>query len=165
MRWMWWAVPVAILAVGLPLAFGLSRGVVVEGPAVDVSFAELVPGPPRRVRLEGTAHLGATVTQKRPATWFHDASTHYVFGLFPKGEYDHRAIPVLVRTTRPPPPRVDFEDMVVEGVLGPITADRVSPSHEATLSSRTSWYFADDVQLLDAERVITDDDQWEEPAP
>jgi hypothetical protein len=108
------------------------------------------------------AHYASTVNQRVSGGLLSDDKEYFVFGFFPKHESAAGAIPLLVRTTRKPERLVTFEVMQVEGILRHPTAHTVPPSTEAMLSKRTDYWFADEVMLLEATRIISEDGIWDE---
>jgi hypothetical protein len=153
----------AVLGLGaLVTVFGDQGALAPEAPAQAIGFDEVVRSS-GRVRVEGMAHYASTITQRVPGGLIAEDRTYYVFGVFPKHDVSSRAIPLLVRTSRPPERLVSFEVMEIEGRLGPIDTRRIPPSTEAVLSGKTEYWFADEVKLLDVERIYSEDGEWIEP--
>lgn len=154
---------VSVLALGAVAWWVTQEGGFIEPPPLtEVSFETLHDGA-QRVRLEGMAHYASTITQTVPGGLVSPERHYYVFGFFPKHDAASRAIPVLVRTSRPPERLVSFEVMTVEGRLGPIDTRLIPPSTEAMLSGKSEYWFADEVLLLRAERIESEDGVWVEP--
>ncbi|MCB9666099.1 MAG: hypothetical protein H6732_18470 [Alphaproteobacteria bacterium] len=162
-RW-WLAVGGIVLGiVGGTAAFALrAPAPPPPGGFVAQTFEELDPSAVW-VRLEGTAHYEARLTQREPASLLAPERTRYVFGFFPVNDTSDREIPVLVRTSRPPERLVSFETMTVEGHLHPITRRDLPPEAETMFGERSGYFFADRVLLLDAVRVVSEDGTFEEP--
>lgn len=160
------------VAIGLAVA-GVAAAAIVttvvmsrKGPPEampEVSFDELDPREQRWIRLQGTAHYPATLTQRLPATMFREDRTYYVFGFFPENQTGAREIPVLVRTQRPPEKLVSYETMVVEGRLGPLTERTVPSGSESLLGENAGYFFAEPVWLLEPVRIEHEDGVWTEP--
>lgn len=158
--------------VGLGLA-AVAVGGVVAGvvssrsgpPAVFATsgFGDLDPRQKRWIRLEGTAHYPATLTQNLDATMFREERTYYVFAFFPVHDTSSREIPLLVRTQRPPERLVSYETMTIEGRLGPLTERTVPSGSEKLLGEKVGYFFAEPVYLLEPVRIVSEDGIWEEP--
>ena len=129
---------------------------------VEVTFRDLDVSTPW-VKIEVMAHYEAMVTQTIPANLISDEQKLYLFGAFPVYSTEERAVPLLVRTSRPPDRMVTYEVMTVEGKLSVPTSDKVPFSTEEMIGKRTGYYFSDSVLLLEAVRVITEDGVFEEP--
>jgi len=133
-----------------------------RGEPVDVTFDELLDDPPRFARMKIKAHYDTTVRQDVPAGLMRDEATYYVFGAFPVASDAEKAIPLLVRTQRPPDRIVSFEVMTVEGRLGKIDLRKIPPSTEDVMGDKSPYWFSDDILLLEAWKVTSDGDVWEE---
>lgn len=159
-HWKWAAVPSGAVLILAVAGWALFREPVPPRPEVvsEASFETLGDAP--WVRLKGTAHYRATITQREAATLFREERTLYVFPFFPVNETADRAIPVLVRAARPPERLVAYETMVVEGRLRPPTRDVLPPQTEGSLSEKTGYFFADGLWVLDATRIESEDGVW-----
>jgi hypothetical protein len=115
------------------------------------------------VRVKGMAHYQSVITQKVPSNLLHDEATWYVYGFFPVHDSDNRAVRVLVRSQRKPEALVSYEVMEVEGWVGPPVPNKIPPSTETMLSNRSEYYFSDDMLLLEATRIYSEDGVWETP--
>ena len=133
-----------------------------DGPAEEITFEQLHDGA-EVVRIKGMAHYASTITQTVPGGLFGEDTTYYLYGFFPEHATTAGAIPLLVRTQRKPERLVTFEVMTVEGALGRPTSRVVPPSTEAMLSKRTDYWFADEVLLLQARRITSEDGVWTAP--
>lgn len=94
------------------------------------------------VRVHGWAHyplhLKATVGE----------TIYYVYPLFPEGNSTGRDIHVLVRSLVEPDPILGLEDMVVEGLVRPLTPELKAGFKDALLAK--GYTINDDALLIDS---------------
>ena len=143
-------VSIAILLIcfgGTPLAGCSSSNE--ASPVKKVTFEEL-RNERGEVSISGVAHYAATVKQETPASACRDEETHWLYGFFPSGNAEGRAIQLLVRSPEKPEDRVHFEEMTVIGNLERATPLYIPPQTEVMMSNQTDYYFVDDVMLLHA---------------
>lgn len=162
----WFLVPFLVVFLGAAAAIGFVRFRPVPQPPGEipvVGFDALDLASPW-VTLEGTAHYASVITQKVPGSLFSEPQTLHLFGFFPRDASEERAIPVLVRTSRPPERLVHYEYLTVTGRLTALTKDKVPLTTETMLSERTEYFFADEVLLLEPIRIESEDGVFEEAA-
>ena len=95
-------------------------------PVVDVVPSALTYEH-RGVRLRGTAHYGARLSQRQgDETW-------YLFPVLDQGDTQGRQVKVLLRTQTAPDPILSFEDLAVEGLARP-PGDLVGPDVDRALA-------------------------------
>lgn len=90
-----------------------------HGEPVDVAFSEL-HNDYDEVRVSGLAHHVMKVSRVDPGGLLQPERTFWIWPLFAPNDTDGRIITVVVASLREPPWGVDFEDVVVEGLLRPL---------------------------------------------
>lgn len=114
---------------------------------VQVDFDSLSSEYPA-IRIQGTAHYRGVVLQTVPAGLLTPPQKYYVYALFPPFDTEGREISLLVRSTVPPTPRVDYEFMELEGWLDrprPVTI----PFRTEEMLAKADYFFGDDVLVLE----------------
>lgn len=94
------------------------------------------------VRVEGTAHYPLHMKAKVGEV------TYYVWPLFPSGTYTATEIKVLVRSRVQPDPILGFEEVVVDGLVKPLSPELVK-GFEDGLKSK-GYTFAPGALLIDS---------------
>ena len=124
-----------------------SKGPVVHPEPVAIEFSQINTqrGP---VRIKGTAHYVARVTQTSEATLFSDEKTIVSYGLFPKGDIRSKEIRILVRTEVPIPKNTDFAYVALEGTLEEPTRITVPFQMERVIGERSGYFFSPDLLVL-----------------
>lgn len=162
-RWLPFVVPfVLIVVVGISTLVWSTDDLFGHPEPIETTFEDLDPALPW-VKIEVMAHYAAMVTQKTPATLLSEEKVMYLFAAFPRYNTEERAVPVLVRTARPPDRLVSYEIMTVEGRLSYPTSKQVPFNTEELMGKRTDYYFSDSVMLLEPIRIHTEDGVFEEP--
>lgn len=118
---------------------------------VEVAFEDLDLSL-RAVRVRGTAHYRGLVTQKSRGGLPGQPDVAYVYALFPVHDLQSREVRVLVRTTEPPPKRIDFGFVEVEGWIDPPRAHTV-PMGTEQMMARADYFFHPDLVVIDAWEV------------
>ena len=116
--------------------------------AVEVAFQDLPVDHPA-VRVRGTAHYRGLITQHSRGGLPWHPEVMYVYALFPVGDTESREVRVLVRTPNPPPKRVDFGFVEVEGWLDPPRSHTVPLSTEQFMA-RGGYFFHPDLRAIEA---------------
>ena len=136
----------------------LERGTPVVTSVDDVHIEQ------QFVRVEGMAHYGALVKQRVPPRFpWQDEQIFYVFPLFSETDQENRAIRLMVRVDREPEKFVHYEFMTVEGHLALPTEEKLPYSTEISIGKASSYFFTDDLLLLEPWKIESEDGVWELP--
>lgn len=153
MRAVWIGVAVVVVlgavGAGAVVASGAASGLFAEPEPVPTAFGEVLPDA-GFVRVRGLAHYQAILTLDQPASVWQEATTYYTYGLFAPGDLSSREIRLLVRTTEPPPRLTDIEYLEVDGWVREPDRYNLPWRAEEILSSRSDYFFAPDILILEA---------------
>jgi len=152
---------VATLAVAGVVAALLTWPSAPSGSPVEVELAALSVDGPSWVRVRGIAHYGSRVTLRSVGGWDREPVEWQLFGLLP--DLEGREVRVLVRTLRPPEEGVDFEHLLVEGVVSRADPQRVPLRVREVLEKSGGWWLAEEVVVLEPTRIEAEDGVWEGP--
>ena len=126
---------------------------------VDIIYEDVSIGTPD-VRVKGMAHYPIVINQRVPGNLFFEEKTYYLFGFFAPNDSNERAIRIIVRTERPPPNLVSYENMTIEGHISFPNQDKVPFETEIELGKKTAYFFIDEMLLLEPTKITVDDDVW-----
>ena len=131
-----------------------------DGPAEEITFEQLHDGA-EVVRIKGMAHYASTITQTVPGGLFGEDTTYYL-RVLSRARDDGGCDPAAgAHAAQAGTSRPSGHDG--RGRPGPSDVRVVPPSTEAMLSKRTDYWFADEVLLLQARRIASED-VWTAPA-